>query len=188
MIGERKGSKILSCTHAGRVITLVPVAEVLPWHLDPLFIMHQITHGVVSAAWQNQHLHLCSPDSLRRRKTNMTYGSPELLTSKLISGSGKHILSCLEGIWRRWGPDFEGWYLCSISKDQAVDFCHYLALSHQLLCRRDIIHCLLYDNMHRNRWGFFLNVLCAAPWTSIYLCQINCDTFVYLTCKQMRPL
>lgn len=55
MIGERKGSKILSCTHAGRIITLVPVAEVLQWHFDPLFIMQQITHGVVSAAWQNRH-------------------------------------------------------------------------------------------------------------------------------------
>lgn len=59
MIGERKGSKILSCTHAGRVITLVPVAEVFLWH-DPLFIMHQITHGGVGAAWQNRHLHLPS--------------------------------------------------------------------------------------------------------------------------------
>lgn len=73
MIGERKGSKILSCTHAGRVITLVPVAEVFLWHLDPLFIMHQIIHGGVGAAWQNRHLHLRSPHSPRPRETNVTY-------------------------------------------------------------------------------------------------------------------
>ncbi len=130
MIGERKGSKILSCTHAGRVITLVPVAEVFPWHLDPLFIMHQITHGVVSAAWQNQHLHLCSPHSLHRRKTNMTYECPELLMSKLISGSGKHNALYVKRKPKKKKTEvhwaFEGWYLL-----QSVDFCHYLAPSHQ---------------------------------------------------------
>lgn len=40
------------------------------------------------------------PDSLRRRKTNMTYEGPELLTSKLISGSRRRALSCLEKIWK----------------------------------------------------------------------------------------
>lgn len=62
----------------------------------------------------------------------MTYEHPELLTSKLISGSRKHnALHVLRKSENTEGPDFEGWYLCSIFKDQSVDFCHYLALSHQ---------------------------------------------------------
>lgn len=187
MIGERKGSKILSCTHTGRVITLVPVAEVFPWHLDPLFIMHQITHGGVSAAWQNQHLHLCSPHSLHPRKTNMTYERPELLTSKLISGSRKHnALHVLRKSENTEVQILKDGISAPFLKTNLLIFviilrCHI----NQLLCRRGITHCLLYDNMH---WNRFLKVLCATFWTSIDHCQINCDTFVYLTCKQMRPL
>ncbi len=163
MIGERKGSKILSCTHAGRVITLVPVAEVFPWHLDPLFIMHQITHGVVSAAWQNQHLHLCSPHSLHRRKTNMTYECPELLMSKLISGSRKH--NALYVKRKRKKKRLRSTELlkdgiCSNLLIFVIILHHHI---NQLLCLQDIIHCLSYDNMH---WNGFSKGVCAAFWTS----------------------
>lgn len=187
MIGERKGSKILSCTHAGRVITLVPVAEVFLWHLDPLFIMHQITHEVVSAAWQNQHLHLCSPHSLHQKETNMTYECPELLTSKLTSESRKHnALHVLRKSENTEVQIFKDGINAPSLKTNLLIFviilhCHIS----QLLCLRDITHCLLYNNMH---WNHFLKVLCAAFWTLMHHCQINCDTFVYLTCKQMIPL
>lgn len=158
MIGERKGSKILSCTHAGRVITLVPVAEVFPWHLDPLFIMRQITHGGVSAAWQNQHPHLCSPHSMHRRKTNMTYERPQLLTSKLSSGprkhNGLHVL--------RKSENKDGISAPSLKTNRLI-FVRFLVTSTNCCALGGITHCLLYDNMHWKRFLFFiLKVLCAA--------------------------
>lgn len=134
MIGERKGSKILSCTHAGRVITLVPVAEVFPWHLDPLFIMRQITHGVVSAAWQEPAPPPMFPSLTAPGEDKYDVRVPWTFNEQTYLGDPENIMPFMFGVKnpnRRRGLRGDGWYLRSIFKDWSVDFHHYLALSHQ---------------------------------------------------------
>lgn len=176
MIGERKGSKILSCTHAGRVITLVPDAEVFPWHLDPLFIMPQITHGGVSWTWQNQHLHLCS----------LTHRSGGYMTCwnfwavKLLPGPRKR--DALHGARRpqvRRGCRGLKDGVSSLKSDPLI----FVSSTDCCATRTLLTVCFMMICAQTD----LLKVLRAAFSTLMHHCQHNCDTSVYRTGEQAGP-